>query len=72
MYADSFHIVDLCSRELVCILNRALTDLLIENGHVDGLLHCCLVGCIIEMLVSFISVLVPLYNVLKSVISVTN
>ena len=70
--SDSLHIVDLGSRELVRILNWALADLLIENGHVDGLLNGCLVGCSIEMFVSLISVLIPLYNVFKLVICVTN
>ena len=70
--SDSFHIVDLRSRKLVRILNWALADLLIENGHVDGLLNGCLVGCSIEMFVSLISVLIPLYNVFKLVICVTN
>ena len=70
--SDSLHIVDLGSRELVRILNWALADLLIENSHVDSLLNCCLVGCVIEMFVSLVSVLVTLYNVLKSVINVIN
>ena len=62
LYTDSLHVVDLGSRELVSVLNWTLSDLLIQNSHVDGLLNGFLIGCVVEVLVSLISVLISLYN----------
>ena len=62
LYADSLHVVDLGSGELVSVLDWTLADLLIQNSHVDSLLDSGFVGCSIEMFISLICVLISLYN----------
>ena len=62
MHSYALHVVDLSSAKLVCVFDRTFTNLLIENGHVDIILHCFFVSGICIILIAFVSVLISLYK----------
>ena len=62
LHSDALHIVDLGSRELICVLDGTFADLLVQNGLVDRLTNGVLLGGRFEVLVSLIGVLISLYS----------
>jgi len=59
-YFDTFHLNDLSTRELVSILYWTLTNLLISDGSIDGILDCLLIVHRSKMFVSLVCILISL------------
>ena len=62
MDSNALDIIDLCSAQLVGILNRTFTNLLIEDRHVYIILYSLFVGGSCIILIAFVSVLISLYK----------
>ena len=60
---DSLHVNDLCTGELVGVLDWTLSNLLVADGVAHCVVHCAIVARAAEVIVSLVSVLVTLCTI---------
>ena len=63
--ADSFHIDNLCARQLVSVLDRTLADLLVANRADYSGFHGAFIPSLAEIFVSLVSILVSLCSKIR-------